>query len=107
MERKRTGGKVKNIGSNHVGRHQIRRTLNSLESEPADTRERLDRQRLGQAGHALEQGVASADKHNQELIDDFALADDHFGKLRANMSAEADEIFHLAVLLNISGFQTE
>ena len=39
--------------------------------------ERLDRQRLGQAGHALEQHVAAGEQADEHPLEHRVLADDH------------------------------
>ena len=38
--------------------------------------ERLERERLGQAGHAFEQDVAVGDQRNEQAVDQMLLADD-------------------------------
>jgi len=58
------------------------------------------------AGH-LDSGAEHTAYLSGELVDDFALPDDHFGKLRANMSAEAYEIFHLVFLLDAARLQAK
>ena len=39
--------------------------------------ERLDRQRLGQAGHAFEQDVAVGEQPDEQAVDQMLLADNH------------------------------
>ena len=43
---------------------------------PTDGRQRLDRQRLGQSGHALQQAVATGDETGEHPLDRPVLADD-------------------------------
>ncbi len=49
--------------------------------------ERLHRERLGEAGHALEQDVAAGEQADQQAVDQVALADDD----GADLFAEAVE----------------
>ena len=46
--------------------------------------ERADEQRLGQAGHAHQQGVATAEDGDEHLLDHLVLANDHLGELAAH-----------------------
>ena len=52
--------------------------VNWMRLEPAAHRagERLDRQRLGQAGHALDQQVAAREQRDQHALEEVVLADD-------------------------------
>jgi hypothetical protein len=68
--------------------------LNTLEAETADARQKLNGKRLGETGNAFDNGVASTDENNKQLIDDFALADDDFGKLSANVRSECGKVLH-------------
>src|SRR5207237_3966468 len=43
--------------------------------EPEDRAERLDQPRLGEAGHADQQGVSARQQRDQGLLDDLALAE--------------------------------
>ncbi len=89
MQRKRTGGQIENVRSNDVGRHQVRRALDALKSQPANSRQRFDRERFRQSRDAFQQCVTAADQHDQKLIDDFLLPDDYLRKFGANVSGEA------------------
>ena len=60
-----------------VGRHQVGRELDAAETQVERPRQRLHEQRLGQPGHALQQAVAAGQKHQQHLLYDLGLADDH------------------------------
>ena len=68
----------------HVAGHQVGRELDALERQMQRLRERTDQQRLGQAGHAFEQGMAAGENGDQHLLDHFVLADDHFGQFVAD-----------------------
>ena len=63
-------------GADDVGRHQVGRELQTGE-RPADrAREGLDRERLGDAGDALEQDVALGEQGDQHPLDQAVLTDD-------------------------------
>jgi hypothetical protein len=68
--------------------------LNTLEAETADARQEFNGQRLGEAGNAFDNGVAATDENEKKLIDDFALADDDFGELRADVRSECGKVLH-------------
>jgi predicted secreted Zn-dependent protease len=67
---------IEDIGARHVGRHQISGALNPLKTEPADTCQRFDSERLRQVRERLPspRGRRRPD-HDYELIDDLTLAD--------------------------------
>ena len=50
------------LGADDVGRHQVGRELDAVELEVDRLRERLDQQRLGEAGHAAQQHVAAGEE---------------------------------------------
>ena len=79
---------VEDVGADDVGGHQVGRALHALELQAQDARERADRQRLGQAGHAFEQRVAAADDRQQQQVDHLGLPDDHLGELAARVSRD-------------------
>ena len=58
-----------------------------------DLRERLDEERLGEAGRAGDEAVAAGEERDEELLDDFALADDDLAQLGADARAAGDELF--------------
>ena len=72
---------VEHFGAGDVGRHQVGRELDPLERQVEDLRDRLDQQRLGQAGHAGDQAVAAGEERHQHLVDDLVLADDDLADL--------------------------
>ena len=72
------------LGAGDVAGHQVGRELDALERQVQRLGQRADQQRLGQAGHAHEQGVAAGEDGHQDLLDHFVLADDDFGQLVTN-----------------------
>jgi hypothetical protein len=70
-----------------VRRHQVGRELNPLEIEIEDVGDRLDQQRLRQAGHAGDEAMAAREERNQHLLDDFVLADDDLAQFGENALA--------------------
>ena len=75
---------VEDLGAGDVRRHQVGRELDALEVEVEDVGERLDQQRLRQAGHAGDQAVAAGEERDQHLLDDLVLADDDLAQLGEN-----------------------
>ena len=67
-----------------VGRHQIGRELDAIESQAERIGQRADHQRFCQTGNAHQQAVAAAEHRDQELFDNIALAHDHAGQLGRN-----------------------
>ncbi len=80
VQRKRTAGHVEHAGPDNVRRHQVGGALHALEAEIEDARQRLHRQRLGQAGKALHQGVPSGQHHHQQLIERCLLSHNALGQ---------------------------
>ena len=64
------------LGADDVGRHQVRRELQPGEAAADDVGQGPDRQRLGHAGHALEQDVPAGQQADQHPLDHQVLADD-------------------------------
>jgi hypothetical protein len=69
------GVHVVDRGAGDVGRQQIRRELDALEGGGDGLARGLDRQRLGQARHALDQAVAVGQEADQDPLDHLGLAD--------------------------------
>ena len=84
---------LENLRAGDVGGHEVRRELDALELEVEDLRERLDEERLGEAGRAGDEAVAAGEERDEELLDDFALADDDLAQLGADARAAGDELF--------------
>src|SRR5262249_38594609 len=96
---------LKNIRSGDVGRHQVRRKLNSVEFQVQNFRQSADEQCLGQTRHADEQTVTFGKKRDQDLFNDFVLTDDYLTNLTDHRVALVGKFFYLRdfVLLNFSG----
>ena len=60
-----------------VGGHEVGRELDAREGAAEHLRERLDGQRLGEAGHALEQHVAAGEQRDEQALEHRVLPDDH------------------------------
>ena len=67
---------LEQLGAGDVARHQVGRELHPRELEVERLGERLDEQRLGEAGHADEDDVAATEDGADEVVDDVVLADD-------------------------------
>ena len=81
------------LGAGDVGRHQVGRELDALEGQVERLGQRADHERLGQPGHADEQGVAAAEDGHQQLIEHLLLADDDLADLLAEPAVGVAELF--------------
>ena len=63
-------------GADDVGGHQVGGELDTREGTTHDLGERLDRQRLGHAGHTFQQHVPLGEQADQHPLDQLVLADD-------------------------------
>ncbi len=70
---------VEDHRADHVGREQVGRELDPGERCVDDLRQGPHRQRLGQAGHALEQDVAAGEQPDQQPLDHGVLSHDPAG----------------------------
>jgi hypothetical protein len=60
-----------------VGRYEVGRELDAGEVAAHGTRQGLDRERLGEAGHALEETVPPREEAHRHSLDHPVLADEH------------------------------
>lgn len=67
------GAGVENFAAKNVGREQVHRELNAVEGEVDRLGKDRDKQRLGQARHALQKEVAASEKCDEQSFDDFIL----------------------------------
>ena len=63
-------------GADEVGRHQVGGELDPVELPADRPGERLHGQRLGQAGHALDEDVPAGQQRDQQPLEQHVLADD-------------------------------
>ena len=82
------GARAVDAGADEVGRHQVGRELDALEGAAEDVGERLDGQRLGQAGDALEQDVAAGQEADEDPLEHLVLADDDAADLEQDRLAD-------------------
>ncbi len=69
---------VEDVRAGDVGRHEIGRELDAVELAAEHPGERPDEERLGHAGHALDQRMAAGENADERVIDHVFLADDDF-----------------------------
>ena len=75
VERSRVG--PIDAGADEVARHEVRRELDTPEGAAEHGGGRLDRQRLGEAGHAFDQEVAARDEAHEDALEHLVLPGDH------------------------------
>ena len=71
------GRRQEDARADEVGRDEVRRELDALEAPVEHLRGRLDRERLRQAGHALDQQVAAREQADEDALEHRVLARDH------------------------------
>ena len=81
-------GFLENIGAGNVRRHQVGRELNAVKLQDITWARAIDDGRLCQPGHTHEQAMAARQDADQQLLDDFLLADDDLGQLQAHFLVE-------------------
>src|SRR5207244_10436109 len=80
---------VEQLRPGNVGGHQVGRELDALEIERKQLGNAGDHQRLGQAGHSLEDAVPLAEQGNQHLLEDLVLADDDATELLVHLAVDS------------------
>src|SRR5262249_52025461 len=91
-KRKLCGAWIENVGSSDVGRHQIGRELDAIESRAYNARHRFDHQSLCCPRHAFNQGVPFGKQADQDLINDRFLADDYFLRFALDVRGDLADI---------------
>ncbi len=69
--------RAEDAGADEVGRDEVRRELDPLEAAAEHLRGRLDRQRLREAGDALDQQVSAREQADEDALEHHVLARDH------------------------------
>ncbi len=59
-----------------------------------DFGEGLDEERLGEPGRAGDEAVAAGEESDEQLLDDFLLADDDLGEFGLDAGATGDDLFN-------------
>jgi hypothetical protein len=72
-----------------VGRQQVRRELNALKLRRDRLTNRVDGQRLGEAGNTFEQNVPTGEQSDQNALDHHILTDDDLVDLVQNRINES------------------
>ena len=75
------------VGAGDVGGHQVRRELDAPELQAERVGNGPHHQRLRRAGHAGQQAMAAHEERDEDLVEHFLLADDHFAHLLQNSLA--------------------
>ena len=89
-------------GADDVGRHEVGGELDAREVEVQGSAEALDQQRLAQAGHAFQEGVAAAQQAGEQAVDDVAVPHDGLGDLAADARHVGAELRHLVSYVHYS-----
>ncbi len=96
-ERAPAGGEVflDDLGAGDVARHEVGRELHPGEAELERLRHRLDHERLGEAGHADQEGVAPGQHRGEDPVHHVFLAHDALRHLGPEALHGADEALEL------------
>ena len=73
---------LNDVGSGDIGRHEVRRELNPVETKMHGFGDTGNEKGFGQSGNSHEETVASGEEADGKLFDDFFLTDDDFSELR-------------------------
>ena len=73
----RGAGRQEDARADQVRRHEVGRELDALEAPVEDLRGRLDRERLREARHALDQQVPAREQADEHALEHGVLARDH------------------------------
>jgi hypothetical protein len=79
---------AKNGGAEDVSGHEVWGGLNALEAEAEEMAKGFDDERLGDAGHTFQQGVALTEDGDQDFLNDGGLAGDDAAQLAAGVVNE-------------------
>ena len=88
---------VVDLRADEVRGQQVRRELDAAEGRLERGGQRLDRERLGETRHALQQDVAVGEQADQKAVEHVALADDDFFEFRAEGRHERALLLHFFV----------
>jgi hypothetical protein len=89
------GALVVDQGADEVCGKEVGGELDALEVEVEGAGQRLDRQRLGQPRHALDQHVAAGEEADQQAVEQVVLPDDHPPQLALDLLDRQRLAFHV------------
>ena len=91
--------------ADQVGRHEVGRELQALERAAEHVGDGLDGERLGEAGHALEQHVPAGEERHEQPLEHPFLADDHALDLEERGLERGVRLARRVVLAALDGAQ--
>src|ERR1700685_354859 len=94
MQLELTAGDVQHIGPEDVSGHEVRGALHSLELQPEQQRQSLDRQRFRDSWNSFQQSMAAAQQGDQALRLESLLANNHSSHFPANVLRQFGDSFH-------------
>ena len=90
-ERELAGLEIEDARPGDVRRHQIGRELDAAELAPENARQGAHQERLGDARHALDEGVVPREDGDERPVDCLVLPDDHLAHLAPGLLEDVDE----------------
>jgi hypothetical protein len=94
MQVESTRSQVEDVGSRDIGGHEVRRALDPLESQSADTGQGFHRKGFGEPRNSFDNRIPAADQHQYQLVDKVLLANDDFRELLADVRGKCRQMFH-------------
>jgi hypothetical protein len=96
-ERPLAGGEIllDDVSTGDVARHQVRGELDPIERQVERFGDGLDHERLGQSGHADQQGMPAREDRGENAVHDLVLAHDPVRHLRLEPGNGSDQPLQL------------
>ena len=93
-----------NLGAGDVRRHEVGRELDAMKLEVKNPGDGTHHQRLGQAGHAGDEAVATGEERDENLLDRRLLPDDDPTKFLFYFLAAGGDLLDRQPILLVCGF---
>ena len=87
-------GFAEHLGAGDVRWHEVWRELDARKLKVKNLGNRFHQQRLGQAGRASDQDMATGEQGNEDLVDHVFLADDGFAQLGLDAAGASEDLVH-------------
>ena len=87
--------------ADEIRRDEVGRELHALERAAEHGRGRLDRERLREPGHALDQHVPAGEQADEHPLEHLLLAGDHAPDLEQRLLELATDLFHARLLARL------
>ncbi len=96
-ERELAGLEIEDVRPGDIGGHQIRGELDAAELASEDAGQGAHQERLGDAGHSLDEGVVPREDRDERPVDRLVLPDDHLAHLAPRLLEDVQECAAVSV----------